>query len=628
MNGTTVIIQCEPNQEWEPLLEQERGQTLLTYLVARLRQIHGAERIYVFLENTGRRKALVREAKRLGLRLLHWGPSAAVNWLSLAWRSMRTGAVVRISESSLLVDPDIANRMIEMLESEHADCVYASGFPEGTTPIHVISPKYVARRILKDLKTIARGPDFISAVRRVVKGGKTAYLRFASLYGNVQIPQSFVVRMPEELAVLRELFGEALGELRAKNVVNLYGDVERTIGYLAERRARSRVPYRINAILNRYEAETGRTVLQSFPVSVGFNIMPICDVDCKFCSFSPQEMDNRDRVTLEEFKQLDWLKYASEVALWGGVGESLINPEFLAIFNYALERFPHLKISLSTIGKSLRSEISDQLVGRLSFLNVSLNAARKETHAKIVKAGRFDRVVDNIRYLTDLRKTRNTTLPRVHLSMVVMRENVDELPEFIDLAADLGADQAVVSHYLATTIEGTRKAGEESSLYRHRELADAMLMKAQERAVARGLNVVLPPLFSKTDCNVLFGTRSEFGPSGDCLLPWSTCHLSVDERGRRQMLFCCSGMYLRTFYDVSQMGEAGFVKLWNGPIPQHFRGTTNSIGNPLCTFCKTEDRFDPANKKIYDIDQTFGQTLEAMGGQAGQGPLVTLTKRV
>ncbi|MGH9785968.1 MAG: hypothetical protein ACRD88_17490, partial [Terriglobia bacterium] len=91
MNATTVIIQCEPSQRWEPLLEQERGQTLLTYLVARLQQIHGADRIYLFLENTGRRKALVKEAKRLGLRLLHWGPSAALTWLSLAWRSMRTG---------------------------------------------------------------------------------------------------------------------------------------------------------------------------------------------------------------------------------------------------------------------------------------------------------------------------------------------------------------------------------------------------------------------------------------------------------------------------------------------------------------------------------------------------------
>ena len=242
MNATTVIIQCEPSQQWELLLEQDQGQTFLTYLVARFRQIHGADRIYLFLEDAGRRKALVKEAKRQGVRLLHWAPSAILAWLSLAWRSLRTGAVVRVSESSAFVDPEITNRMIELLESESADCVYAAGFPEGTTPIHVISPKYVARRILRNLNTIAHGPDFISAVRRVVKGGKTAYLRFASLYGTVRIPQSFVVRAPEDLAVLRELFGETLGELRLQDVVNLYGDVERTIRHLSDRRGRSLDP--------------------------------------------------------------------------------------------------------------------------------------------------------------------------------------------------------------------------------------------------------------------------------------------------------------------------------------------------------------------------------------------------
>ena len=84
MNATTVIIQCEPSQQWEVLLEQDQGQTLLTYLIARLRQIHGADRIYLFLEDAGRRKALVKEAKRQGVRLLHWGPSAILAWLSVS----------------------------------------------------------------------------------------------------------------------------------------------------------------------------------------------------------------------------------------------------------------------------------------------------------------------------------------------------------------------------------------------------------------------------------------------------------------------------------------------------------------------------------------------------------------
>ena len=97
--------------------------------------------------------------------------------------------------------------------------------------------------------------------------------------------------------------------------------------------------------------------------------------------------------------------------------------------------------------------------------------------------------------------------------------------------------------------------------------------------------------------------------------PW--CSRIDDERGHRQVLFCCSGMYLRMPYDIDRLDEDHFLRLWNGPVPRHFRETTNSAnGNALCTFCKTEDRFDPANKKIYEIDRTFGETLETLGGEA------------
>ena len=319
--------------------------------------------------------------------------------------------------------------------------------------------------------------------------------------------------------------------------------------------------------------------------------------------------------------------YGAELALWGVLGESLINPEFSAIFNYAVERFPHLKIGLSTIGKSLTPQISDQLVGRLSFLNVSLNAARKETHAKLVKAGQFDRVVANLRYFMEQRRAKGIRMPRVHLSMVIMRENVEEMPEFIDLAADLGVDTAVFSHYLTTTIEGHRKSPEASSLYCHQELTDQMLLKTRQRADELGVNVFLPPLFSNKNCSILFSARSEYGPSGECFEPWRNCYLSIDEQGRRQMLFCCSGMYLRAFYDVPRLDEAHFLRIWNGPIPQHFRKTTNSKeGNPLCSFCKTEDRFDPANKKIFEIDRTFGHELERLGGESALTQFLNVTR--
>lgn len=605
-----------------------QGTTLLEILVKRLERLEGFAGVYLYAEDAAARPSLVQEGRRLKVRILHRDPSAIGAWLSFVWHCLRAGAVVRVREDSPFVDPEVANTMINRLTSRQADCVYAVDFPQGMFPSQVISPTFVLRTALTNLRNVICRPDLVQAMRQVLRQGKTDYFRMRDFDAPISISQSFIVNTPDELTMVAELYGGiSLDRFGLREVARLYADEETFISYLTDRQAKSKAPHLVNAVLNRYEAEKGRSELKSYPVSVGFNIMPICNVDCQFCSFSPQEMVNRNGVTLEEFKRLDWLRYASELALWGGVGESLINPEFSAIFNYAVERFPHLKIGLSTIGKSLTPQISDQLVGRLSFLNVSLNAARKETHAKLVKAGQFDRVVANLRYFMEQRRAKGTRMPRVHLSMVIMRENVEEMPEFIDLAAALGVDTAVFSHYLTTTIEGHRKSPEASSLYCHQELADQMLLKTRQRADELGVNVFLPPLFSNKNCSILFSARSEYGPSGDCFEPWRNCYLSIDEQGRRQMLFCCSGMYLRAFYDVRRLDEANFLRIWNGPIPQHFRKTTNSRGgNPLCSFCKTEDRFDPATQKIYDIDRTFGHELELLGGESAMTQFLNVTR--
>lgn len=628
MNDAVVIIQCDPGQEWERLLERFEGVTLLEYLVARFREADGAAAVYLFAEDAASRRDLIAEARRLRIRVLHRRLSALGGWLSLGWCCLRGKAVLRLKENSPLADVGIARAMIRKLGTSRADAVYPAGFPPGLAPYQAMAPRFMLGSALQNLKAMALSADLVQAMRHVLCGGKPAHLSMGDLAGNVSVPQSFLLSNREDLQVLAEIFGGMdLRRFGLQDAVRLFSDVDRLVPHLVQLRERSRFPHLINALLNRCEAGQGRCELRAYPVVVGLNIMPICDVDCQFCSFSPQEMDSRARVTLDQFKQLDWLKYVSELALWGGIGESLINPEFPKIFAYAVERFPHLKIGLSTIGKSLRPEISDQLVGRLSFLNVSLNAATKDTHAKIVKAGQFDRVVANLRYLMERRRAMGTSLPKVHLSMVIMRENVEEMVEFIDLAADLGVDQAVFSHYLTTTIEGKRKAGEDSSLYAHQELADEMIRKTRQRAAHLGVNVLLPLPFSTKDYHIQFSLRSDAGPSGDCLLPWTNCYLSVDERGNRQLLFCCSGMYLRTQYDIDRLDRDSFFKIWNGPVPQHFRKTTNAAGgNPLCTFCKTEDRFDPANKKIFEIDRTFGHELERLGGESALTQFLNVTR--
>src|SRR5206468_2429860 len=100
MNRTIAVIQCEPGRPWERLLERHQGITILDGLVTRLRRVMGLRHIYLYVPDAGLRPVLVEEARRRGISILHRQLFAADAWLTLAWRCLWGGAVVRVKEDS------------------------------------------------------------------------------------------------------------------------------------------------------------------------------------------------------------------------------------------------------------------------------------------------------------------------------------------------------------------------------------------------------------------------------------------------------------------------------------------------------------------------------------------------
>ena len=69
----------------------------------------------------------------------------------------------------------------------------------------------------------------------------------------------------------------------------------------------------------------------------------------------------------------------------------------------------------------------------------------------------FDNVCETYAYLAGRRQLR-TRLPRLATSMVLTRDNLEEVVEFVELAARLGADEVTFAHYISTTMVGTGSA--------------------------------------------------------------------------------------------------------------------------------------------------------------------------
>lgn len=134
---------------------------------------------------------------------------------------------------------------------------------------------------------------------------------------------------------------------------------------------------------------------------------------------------------------------ARAFTLSSGCSDPLLHPEFPEILAIAREHGQSL--DFFTNGQLLDEEIARQIVsaGSVNMINVSLDAATPETYRRIRRAD-FGRVLANIERLRALQKEAGAKLPWLSLSMVAMADNIEELPQLVDLARRLNAKRVFV----------------------------------------------------------------------------------------------------------------------------------------------------------------------------------------
>lgn len=192
-----------------------------------------------------------------------------------------------------------------------------------------------------------------------------------------------------------------------------------------------------NARLVMWEAQLGISEVLSFPYTVAFPLTDVCNARCAFCAYIPERVIGRS-TGIREFEQLDWLKFVSSLNLNCGLGEPLIHPDFAEILAFLRRIAPHLRMSLISNASKLTPKSVDAMVGYLGYLKASINATRKETYERTMKIS-WDDTITGLKRLRDRKEELGSVLPRVRLSFVLHRENLDEILEAPALAKDVGA---------------------------------------------------------------------------------------------------------------------------------------------------------------------------------------------
>jgi MoaA/NifB/PqqE/SkfB family radical SAM enzyme len=154
------------------------------------------------------------------------------------------------------------------------------------------------------------------------------------------------------------------------------------------------------------------------------------------------------RKLLDDLKRFPSLQ---EMAFWG-VGEPLYHGDIVEMV--ALAHARGLRTEIVTNGVLLDRPMAKGLVkAGLDTLVVSVDGVTSESYVDIRCGGDLTLVKDNVMELRRVREELSRKNPEVGLEFVVMRRNVDQLPELAYTAFSLGATFIVVTNLLPYTEE-------------------------------------------------------------------------------------------------------------------------------------------------------------------------------
>lgn len=333
-----------------------------------------------------------------------------------------------------------------------------------------------------------------------------------------------------------------------------------------------------NATLNFWEGATQTTFLRSMPIKAFFEITNKCNISCIMCGRKLSSGGIMSRSLLDKIES--FLPYLLWMCPFGG-GEPLLAKGILFDLITRLRNCNLVtEVNITTNGTLIDERMAKRLIlSGVSHLTISFDGASRETYEKIRKRARFDKVIDNIERVNQIKRLYHRKNPRLCFAFVAMRQNIEELPQLIELASKLRVSLITVVH-----LEVNREEMHQESLIHYPDLTNRIFDLAREKAKEKGIRLVLPALFSEVDIekSILQSLPSHHKDiskrksQGKCYEPWSTIYIHMDGKVRP----CCRGEIM------GDLNEEGFEQIWNGEAYQELRLRVNSDDPPeYCRNC-------------------------------------------
>lgn len=331
-----------------------------------------------------------------------------------------------------------------------------------------------------------------------------------------------------------------------------------------------------NSELNIQELEEGKTVLDSYPRRLVFELTNSCNLNCVMCGrnaadFKPTFFD------MEVFHSFEPLMDTVEEVTLMGWGEPTVHPQFRQMLEI-INRHSARKYFCSN-GMNLHKIRQAIFDCNVDVFAVSLDGATDETNGRIRRGSSIHFITEQLKEIVKIRNQSGRKYPWINFIFCAMDSNLDELPDMVRLASEIGIDE--VKAVFLTVFDQTMLP---ESLWGQEERIRHIFEKTTALGEELGIAIKLPHIPGEDEAGEKLHK--------DCFVPWRDFFLGSDGYVRP----CMSTSEKFFLYDK----EKDFMQMWNDQSFQEYRAYVNDT-----------DRMDTPCRKCYQSSHCNWNRKEA-----------------
>jgi MoaA/NifB/PqqE/SkfB family radical SAM enzyme len=329
--------------------------------------------------------------------------------------------------------------------------------------------------------------------------------------------------------------------------------------------------------------ETASELPERQPVCLYLETTNRCNLLCTTCPRTYAELEPPADMSWQLFTSIvDQIPLLSRAVLHG-VGEPMLVKNLPRMVRYLKDRGTY--VLFNTNGTVLNDKNGRALIAAgLDELRVSFDAANAETYKAVRGKNFFHRILKNVRGFRELQEREGHDKPRVSAWLTGLRQTVEELPDFVRLAAETGIREVHLQRLVFFEDDAVGMARPDQALY-ERLTADEAGHIERATALAQSLGIVFSASGGASEPGVSLKRQSNGSPWSLCRRPWTMMYFTANGRA----LPCCIAPFSQRGYENYTLGDATqqtLREIWTGAAYRDFRRRLKSDKPPAaCANC-------------------------------------------